>query len=788
MSLIKPEPEAATTIEASPAPLPTPTPLASATATTATTAITITTTATSTAASTTTANTSVPDASSITPNLDPITNQSPQPIQSVQPTQPTQSTPSTPTLANGIASFSKPGVLANPTSALERGPLGLAPEEEEWVKDRMEYALYEYKWQLSQVPKDIHRLQNLKEMHMEDPIEFLRQVKSREFRYPEAQKTLPAPTIEWNKYQFPPANPVVPTKPQSATFLSSVSFSTGHERSSSKVVSLTSSSRSRAGSPSYERLRTVKDTAKQLGIQVAQIHQYHHNHQHQQQHQHHQHHHHTYQHPSQDTGVVSARAEINGVDGSTSSDTKGLPPRQIAQEANQVGRDYSRSPGVTGRGHNNNDMEGTLRESQTTAGGHRARSATVPEGIPVQQGGSSYYPAVTTQQQPQLPVHQLQPLQENRPMDLSNMANTSTITSFTDRVIDHGTGYSTLQQYNSLSVNNNITYNHMSGTMDVKPSITTTTAGPVKGKAYAREGSGTRDETKPPLYNIPWSDEEQRLLEKLLDEYPDEPVAAQRFQKISAAMGTRTPKQVASRVQKYFIKLVKAGLEAPGRMNYSLETSKPKSKTAGGAGAASNAKGKKRKDGPAGAAGGEGSVSKSKAGRPRKKDTSAEAGGSGSGSNKKQRPKSLLGSGFGRTSGTQYLQYAAAPTVYMSDEDDEESVQDMLAVSYNNNNINSSSSSSAQGIDLGHGVATHMGYYCDACGVDPILGVRHSCLDCDEFGGTDLCGPCFNLGTYQNDHHVLSHRFQAFETAEAPLYSNDSQPASAASATGAYYS
>ncbi|KAF9180488.1 hypothetical protein BGZ51_006170 [Haplosporangium sp. Z 767] len=30
-----------------------------------------------------------------------------------------------------------------PTSALERGPLGLASDEEEWVKNRMEYALHE---------------------------------------------------------------------------------------------------------------------------------------------------------------------------------------------------------------------------------------------------------------------------------------------------------------------------------------------------------------------------------------------------------------------------------------------------------------------------------------------------------------------------------------------------------------------------------------------------------------------------------------------------------------------
>ena len=39
-----------------------------------------------------------------------------------------------------------------------------------------------------------------------------------------------------------------------------------------------------------------------------------------------------------------------------------------------------------------------------------------------------------------------------------------------------------------------------------------------------------------------------------------------RYQKIAKAMGTRTTQQVASHVQKYFIKLANAGLPVPGRM------------------------------------------------------------------------------------------------------------------------------------------------------------------------------------------------------------------------------
>ncbi|KAK2565814.1 ZZ-type zinc finger-containing protein 3 [Acropora cervicornis] len=55
-------------------------------------------------------------------------------------------------------------------------------------------------------------------------------------------------------------------------------------------------------------------------------------------------------------------------------------------------------------------------------------------------------------------------------------------------------------------------------------------------------------------------------LEKLLQIYPQEEVESKRWEKIANALGNRTLKQVASRVQKYFIKLAKSGLPVPGRM------------------------------------------------------------------------------------------------------------------------------------------------------------------------------------------------------------------------------
>ncbi|KAI6014979.1 hypothetical protein F5J12DRAFT_904353 [Pisolithus orientalis] len=70
------------------------------------------------------------------------------------------------------------------------------------------------------------------------------------------------------------------------------------------------------------------------------------------------------------------------------------------------------------------------------------------------------------------------------------------------------------------------------------------------------EASKLRSDT----YKQAWSISEQHLLERLLEEIPDG--ERNRWAKISQAMGgRRTPRQVASRVQKYFEKLKRFGLD-----------------------------------------------------------------------------------------------------------------------------------------------------------------------------------------------------------------------------------
>ncbi|GLV46641.1 Ada2a-containing complex component 1 [Carabus blaptoides fortunei] len=67
-------------------------------------------------------------------------------------------------------------------------------------------------------------------------------------------------------------------------------------------------------------------------------------------------------------------------------------------------------------------------------------------------------------------------------------------------------------------------------------------------------------------FNKPWSSDEQKKLEELLIKFPPEAIEMRRYKKVAEALGNRTVKQVMSRVQKYFLKLHNAGLPIPGRI------------------------------------------------------------------------------------------------------------------------------------------------------------------------------------------------------------------------------
>uniref|UniRef100_A0A8D3C9N0 ZZ-type zinc finger-containing protein 3 n=1 Tax=Scophthalmus maximus TaxID=52904 RepID=A0A8D3C9N0_SCOMX len=222
---------------------------------------------------------------------------------------------------------------------------------------------------------------------------------------------------------------------------------------------------------------------------------------------------------------------------------------------------------------------------------------------------------------------------------------------------------------------------------------------------------------KSDTFNQLWTVEEQKKLEQLLVKFPPEEVESRRWQKIADELGNRTAKQVASRVQKYFIKLTKAGIPVPGRTpNLCMYTKKA--------------------------------------------------------SNKRQhhlnkhlyRPSTFL---------TSY-----EPPVYM-DEDDERSayygsVQDPSADDSDEESVpvelrnlpeykellelKRLKKQKLQEIQEDKVGVRHVGFKCDVCGMDPIQGVRWHCQDCPQDNSVDFCSNCsdclFKTETHKPNHHL----------------------------------
>ncbi|KAL0966972.1 hypothetical protein UPYG_G00302920 [Umbra pygmaea] len=231
-------------------------------------------------------------------------------------------------------------------------------------------------------------------------------------------------------------------------------------------------------------------------------------------------------------------------------------------------------------------------------------------------------------------------------------------------------------------------------------------------------------QNKPDTFNQLWTVEEQKKLEQLLLKFPPEEVESKRWQKIADALGNRTAKQVASRVQKYFIKLTKAGIPVPGRTPNMCMYSKKVS-------------------------------------------------------NKRQhhlnkhlyRPSTFL---------TSY-----EPPVYMDEEDErsayyrslqdpsgDESEEDGVPVELRNLpeykellELKKMKKHKLQEIQAESSVALHHGYKCDVCGMEPIQGVRWHCQECPSDSAVDFCSNCSDC-PYQTERHSPNHRLE-------PIYHHD---------------
>ncbi|XP_051555168.1 ZZ-type zinc finger-containing protein 3-like isoform X2 [Myxocyprinus asiaticus] len=235
------------------------------------------------------------------------------------------------------------------------------------------------------------------------------------------------------------------------------------------------------------------------------------------------------------------------------------------------------------------------------------------------------------------------------------------------------------------------------------------------------------NQSKPDTFNQLWTVEEQKKLEQLLLKFPPEEVETKRWQKIADELGNRTAKQVASRVQKYFIKLTKAGIPVPGRTpNVCMYSKKASSK--------------------------------------RQHHLNKHL----------YRPSTFL---------TSY-----EPPVYMDDEDERShffnSLQDNGADDSDEDSVPEElrhlpeykellelkklKKQKLQEIQAESALTQHVGYKCDVCGMEPIQGVRWHCQDCPQDHAVDFCSTCSDC-LFKTETHKPTHRMEPVYQAETFL-------------------
>ncbi|KAJ2597131.1 hypothetical protein GGF39_003176 [Coemansia sp. RSA 1721] len=302
-------------------------------------------------------------------------------------------------------------------------------------------------------------------------------------------------------------------------------------------------------------------------------------------------------------------------------------------------------------------------------------------------------------------------------------------------------------------------------------------------RAPRRSTNADPSKPKPASYNMPWSDEEQERLEQLLLEYPEEEVANSRWRKISDALGTRNMRQVASRVQKYFIKLAKAGLPVPGRVpnteNWtsvgkarSTTPSRPgrhdggaTSSSAAVAGGKKTGRGKKRKYVDFTSSSGESSGDEDI-----EIDLDEDESGPSGQAFGVAVPYDRKGKQVDRSAGPA-LDPAGDFHGITDDGYPEATIVDSDRLF---NPASGSSSSKQQSLALRSAKAVHLGYRCDSCLAEPIVGIRWHCMECRGAHTVDLCDECREEGVFETERHNTSHTFHAVREAEMePYYANE---------------
>ncbi|XP_076067520.1 ada2a-containing complex component 1 isoform X2 [Oratosquilla oratoria] len=229
----------------------------------------------------------------------------------------------------------------------------------------------------------------------------------------------------------------------------------------------------------------------------------------------------------------------------------------------------------------------------------------------------------------------------------------------------------------------------------------------VRGRPY--------DETKPQTFNQAWSEEEQRKLEELLMKYPDEPISSRRWAKISRDLGTRTPLQVQSRVQKYFIALKRKGLPVPGRAPSNTLVRRSNSK---------------------------------------KKHAIVHA-------SHFQRSHFMSAFNYSGLDEEADVDKPSAHSTMKRDADvsDEEDIAEELWNSEEYQElIHLKRIRNLKETEGELGVVKHFDFMCDVCGKSPIEGTRWHCMECPPSTSIDLCDQCVKMNFSTTTHsptHIL---------------------------------
>ena len=223
-----------------------------------------------------------------------------------------------------------------------------------------------------------------------------------------------------------------------------------------------------------------------------------------------------------------------------------------------------------------------------------------------------------------------------------------------------------------------------------------------------------------------WTAEEQRRLEQLLVKFPSEDVEMERWKKIANALGNRTAVQVQSRTQKYFLKLQKAGLPVPGKI-YSRGGRETRSSR--------NSMASQKR-----------STFFPQFATEVKMDENDDEDEDVFQTEVSKRPR-ILNDGY----------------VYEEEDvSDEEGVSEAMknTDAYQElmwlKRVRREKELEARSGDK----IVHVGFRCDGCDVEPIVGGRFQCVDCLKNDTVDFCLECAPKGLKIGDKHDKSHKLK----------------------------